>query len=633
MSTPTAGSASLGGRTAWARNLAAPVRSFLSTETGGGVAMLAATLLALAWANVDPGSYASVWHTTLAIHLGSAELSADLRHWVNEGLMTLFFLVVGLEAKRELDLGELRERRRVAIPAAAALGGIAAPIAIYLAFNAGRAGGHGWGVAMSTDTAFALGALALLTPRSATRLRVFLLTLSVVDDLVALLVIATVYTTHVSLPALAAALALFAALFALRYAPVARRPASVVLATALWVALFESGIDPVVSGLAVGLVTSAYPPARADLERATALAHSFREQPTPELARSLQRGVTGAISANERMQYELHPWTSYVVLPLFALANAGVHITASLLKTAVHSPVTIGIVLAYALGKPLGILAGSWVASRPALRGPRPLLSTPILAAGGVCAGIGFTVSLLIASLAFHGSLLAQAKLGALCTLIVAPLLTTAVLAAIRRLPASLRARQLGRTAAAILDLADDVDPARDHIRGPHDAPVTLLEYGDFECTYCGQAEPIVRELLRSLGADVRYVWRHLPLNDVHPNAQVAAEAAETAAAEGRFWEMHDVLLEHDDALRPSDLARYAGQLGLDVERFRAELREGAHAERVMRDVSSADESGVSGTPTFFINGTRHQGVYDIDTLTTAVRAAKLRAGLAAAGA
>jgi Na+/H+ antiporter NhaA len=632
MSTATAGSASLGGRTAWARNLAAPVRSFLSTETGGGVAMLAATVVALVWANADPGSYSSVWHTVLAIHLGSAELAADLRHWVNEGLMTLFFLVVGLEAKRELDLGELRERRRVAIPAAAALGGIAAPIAIYLAFNAGRAGGHGWGVAMSTDTAFALGALALLTPRSATRLRVFLLTLSVVDDLVALLVIATVYTTHVSLPALAAALALFAALLALRYAPIARRPASVALATALWVALFKSGIDPVVSGLAVGLVTSAYPPARADLERATALARSFREQPTPELARSLQRGVSGAISANERMQYELHPWTSYVVLPLFALANAGVHITASLLKTAVHSPVTLGIILAYALGKPLGILAGSWVASRPALRGPRPLLSTPILAAGGVCAGIGFTVSLLIASLAFHGSLLAQAKLGALCTLIVAPLLTAAVLAAIRRLPDSLRARQLGRTAAAILDLADDVDPARDHIRGPHDAPVTVLEYGDFECTYCGQAEPIVRELLRSLGADVRYVWRHLPLNDVHPHAQLAAEAAEAAHAQGRFWEMHDALLAHDDALAPSDVSRYAADLGLDVARFRAELREGAHAERVMRDVSSADESGVSGTPTFFINGTRHQGVYDIDTLTTAVRAAKRRAGLAAAG-
>ncbi len=631
MSTTTACSASLGGRTAWARNLAAPVRSFLSTETAGALAMLVAVLVALVWANADPASYASVWHTLLSVRVGSAGVGTDLRHWVNEGLMTLFFLVVGLEAKRELDLGELRERRRVAIPAAAALGGIAAPIAIYLAFNAGRAGGHGWGVAMSTDTAFALGALALLTPRSATRLRVFLLTLSVVDDLVALLVIATVYTTHVSLPALAAAFALFVLLIALRYIPVARSAASVVVAAALWVALFKSGIDPVVSGLAVGLVTSAYPPARADLEHATALARSFREQPTPELARSVQRGVSGAISANERMQYELHPWVSYAILPLFALANAGVHITASLLATAVHSPITLGIVVAYALGKPLGILAGSWVASRPALRGPRPLLSTPILAVGGVCAGIGFTVSLLIASLAFHGSLLAQAKLGALCTLILAPLLTATVLAAIRRLPDSLRARQLGRTAAAILDLADEVDPARDHIRGPHDAPVTVLEYGDFECTYCGQAEPVVRELLRSLGADVRYVWRHLPLNDVHPHAQLAAEAAEAAGAQGRFWEMHDALLDHGDALAPPDLGRYAEQLGLDAPRFRADLRDGAHTERVMRDVSSADESGVSGTPTFFINGTRHQGVYDIDTLTLAVRAAKRRAGLAVA--
>src|SRR4051812_28595121 len=183
------------GRTAWARNLAAPVRSFLATETGGAIVMLGAAVVALLWANSPwSGSYESLWTTRLVVQIGSAGISTDLRHWVNEGLMTLFFLVVGLEAKRELDLGELRERRRLAIPLLAAAGGIAVPVAIYLAFNAGRSGAHGWGVAMSTDTAFALGALALLTPRGATRIRVFLLTLAVVDDLTALLVIATVYT-------------------------------------------------------------------------------------------------------------------------------------------------------------------------------------------------------------------------------------------------------------------------------------------------------------------------------------------------------------------------------------------------------------------------------------------------------
>src|SRR5580693_404706 len=187
------------GHTAWARNLATPVRDFLSDETGGAAFVLAATVVALLWANSPwSESYASVWSTKLVIRVGGDGISADLRHWVNEGLMTLFFLVVGLEARRELDLGELRDRRRLAIPVLAALGGMTVPVAIYLAFNAGGPGAHGWGATMSTDTAFALGSLALLTPRAATRLRVFLLTLAVVDDLVALVVIATVYTGHVS---------------------------------------------------------------------------------------------------------------------------------------------------------------------------------------------------------------------------------------------------------------------------------------------------------------------------------------------------------------------------------------------------------------------------------------------------
>jgi protein-disulfide isomerase len=389
--------------------------------------------------------------------------------------------------------------------------------------------------------------------------------------------------------------------------------------------MYESGVDPVISGLAVGLVTSAYPPARGDLERATALTRSFREQPTPELARSAQQGLLSAISANERMQYTLHPWVSYVVLPLFALANAGLRVTGTLLEAAIGSPVTLGIVVAYVLGKPVGIVAGSWLASRPSLRGPRPLVSGPVLAAGGACAGIGFTVSLLIASLAFQGEMLSEAKLGALSTVLLAPLLSWALIGVIKLIPSSMRARQIGRTAMDIPDLAEDVDPERDHIRGPEDAPVTLLEYGDFECPYCGQAEQVIRELLVSLGSDVRYVWRHLPLNDVHPRAQLAAEAAEAAAAQGAFWEMHDALLEHQDELRPADLGERARELGLDVDRLVADLREHSYANRVLADVASADESGVSGTPTFFINGRRHYGVYDIQALTDAVRAAKRR--------
>jgi Na+/H+ antiporter NhaA len=619
------------GRTAWARSLAAPVRNFLGTETGGACVLLAGTILALLWANSPwSHSYQSLWSTKLAVRIGSDGITLDLRHWVNEGLMTLFFLVVGLEAKRELDVGELRERRRLTIPVVAALGGMTVPVAIYLAFNAGGPGAHDWGAAMSTDTAFALGAVAVLTPRAATRTRVFLLTLAVVDDLCALIVIAIAYTSNVSVPALALAAALFAALLALRYAPEWRRPASITLGVGLWIAMFESGVDPVISGLAVGLATSAYPPSREDLERATELARSFREQPTPELARSARKGVASAISPNERLQYGLHPWTGYVIVPLFALANAGVHVTGHLLGDAVSSPITLGILIGYVLGKPLGIAGASWLASRPAVHGPRSPLSPPLLAAAGAFAGIGFTVSLLISSLAFSGQRLEEAKLGALGSVVLAPALAWSVLQVVRRLPASVRARQIAGTAEDILDLSRDVDPERDHIRGAQDAPVTLVEYGDFECPYCGQAEQIIRELLSSLGDDVRYVWRHLPLNDVHPNAQIAAEASEAAATQGRFWEMHDTLLGHQRDLRPADLSDYARELGLDAERMIDELHRREHAGRVSEDVASADESGVTGTPTFFINGRRHYGAYDIDTLSAAVTAARGRARLTA---
>jgi Na+/H+ antiporter NhaA len=618
-----------GGRTAWARNLAAPVRSFLSDETGGAVVLLCAAIAALLWANSPwSDSYESFWTTKLSISLGSGGISLDLRHWVNEGLMTFFFLVVGLEAKRELDMGELRDRRRLEIPVVAALGGMSLPILIYLAFNAGGPGARGWGAAMSTDTAFALGLLALLAPR-ATRLRLRLLTIAVVDDLVALLVIATVYTDHVSLVPLAIAVGLFATLFGLRYAPTTwRRQIAAVLGVAVWVALFESGIDPIIAGLAVGLLVTANAPARSDLERVTELARSFREQPTPELARSAQLGVSSAISANDRLQYGLHPWTSFVIVPLFALANAGIHVDGKLLGDAVKSPITLGIVFGYVLGKPLGILGASWLATRPWLGRLQRSLSWPVIAAGGAVAGLGFTVSILISSLAFHGQQLEEAKLGVLVAAVLASLLAWGVFRVIGRLPTEVRARQIASTTDALLDLSDEIDPDRDHIRGSEDAPVTLLEYGDYECPYCGQAEVVIRELLDSFGDDLRYVWRQLPLNDVHPNAQMAAEATEAAASQGSFWDMHDKLLQHQDELTPRDLARYAEELGLDAERFWDELDHHEDAQRVEEDVASADASGVAGTPSFFINGRRHQGAYDTETLTAAVKAARTRTRL-----
>jgi protein-disulfide isomerase len=300
-----------------------------------------------------------------------------------------------------------------------------------------------------------------------------------------------------------------------------------------------------------------------------------------------------------------------------------------LLTRAFSSPITLGILLGYVIGKPIGIAGGTFVLTRLTRGRLRPPVGWAAVLGGGTIAGVGFTVSLLVATLAFHGVQLQEAKLGVLGAAFTASAITWLLFRATAYLPRALRVRALLGTAEPLVDLYPKVEPERDHIRGPVDAPVTVVEYGDFECPYCGQAEPVVRELLRDFG-DVRYVWRHLPLNDVHANAQLAAEAAEAAGEQDAFWELHDVLLANQDALRPRDLIVYAERLGLDVEQFTRALREHTGAARVADDVDSADLSGVTGTPTFFINDRRHYGAYDIDTLSAAVRAAGARAVLAA---
>lgn len=615
------------GRTAWARSLQGPLRDFLATETGSAIVLLAAAVAALAWANVDLSSYESVWHTQLSIRVGDSGISQDLREWVNGGLMTLFFFVVGLEVRREFDVGELRERRRLTLPVLAALGGMAVPVAIYLLVNGGETSASGWGVAMSTDTAFALGMLALVGPRFPDRLRAFMLTIIVVDDVVALLVIAIAYSSDVSLEPLLISAGVFALILTARAVGIRHGVVYLVLSAVAWVALFESGVDPVVLGLAVGLITWAYPAGRSELERATDLFRDFREQPTPELARSARAGLRAAVSPNARLLGLYHPWTSYFVVPLFALANVGIAIDGDFLSRAYASPITLGIIFAYVLGKPVGVAGVSWLVSKLSGGRLRPPVGWAATVGGGAIAGIGFTVSLLIAALAFEGVELREAKLGVLSAAICASALSFVVFRATAMLPRRARIRALLGTSEALVDLAVPVDPERDHVRGPAEAPVTVVEYGDFECPYCGKAERVMRELLADFG-DVRYVWRHLPLSDVHPHAQLAAEASEAAAAQGAFWEMHDQLLDHQGELTSRDLLAYAEQLGLDPDRFRDDIRRNAHAARVEEDVDSADISGVTGTPTFFVNGRQHDGAYDIDTLSSAVRVAGARSVL-----
>ena len=375
----------------------------------------------------------------------------------------------------------------------------------------------------------------------------------------------------------------------------------------------------------MGLLSYALPVSTDALEGATTRMRSFREQPTSELARDVRRGLSLAVTPNERLQQLFHPWSSFVIVPLFALANAGIPINAHSLGQALRSPVAIGITLGYVLGKPLGILCTSWLTRTLSQRRIEPPVGWAAVLGGGTSAGVGFTVALLIATLAFDGPKQTDAKIGILASAAISAVVTVLVFRAVAALPARLRARAIFGNLAPLTDLTEPVDPEHDHIRGDPDATVTLLEYGDLECPYCGQAEPAVREVLAS-DTNIRYVWRHLPLRDVHPHAELAAEATEAAANQGQFWEMHDRLLAHQEHLEPRDLIGHADALGLDAEQFRQDLHRHTAAARITADLESAADSGVRGTPTFFINGRRHHGVYDLDALLAGIREAREQA-------
>ena len=614
------------GTTGWTNRLTIPFRRFLRAESGGAVALLTAIVIALIWANIPGESYARWWATHVALRFGDVGVDLELRTWVNSGLMTFFFLVVGLEARREFDLGDLRDRRRFLLPLVTGLVAMAVPALLYLAFTLGSPAARGWGVAMSTDTALALGLLVLVGRGVPDRTRVFLVTIFVVDDVASLLIVTIFYSGNIRWTPLMIAILAFGCAVGARYLGVRRGIVYFVFSVVAWFALLASGVDPIILGLAVGLIAVAYSPTRSALEQASGLYRLFREQPTPELARSARTGLVQSISPNARLLDLYLPWSSYLIVPLFGLANAGLHLDGPFLARAMSSPVTWGIVAGYVIGKPLSVIVTSWALQKATSGRVRPQVGWASVLGSGTIAGIGFTVSFVVAALVFDGDSLDEAKFGVLLAAAAASLLTWAVFRLTARLPASRRARALLGDGTQLADLAEPVDPDRDHIRGPKAASVTIVEYGDFQCPYCGQAEPEVRRLM--VDADLRYVWRHLPLTDVHPQAQLAAEAAEAAAEQGKFWEMHDLLLNRQEHLRIADLLDYARELGLDTDRFHKDVVTGAHAARIAQDVESADLSRVAGTPSFFINNVRHYGAYDTATLQQSVTTARARAAI-----
>ncbi|MFD1828210.1 Na+/H+ antiporter NhaA [Streptomyces desertarenae] len=597
------------GRTALLAQLSRPVRSFLATEAGSAGLLLGAVAAALLWANSPwSGSYEALWATEASLSLGDLALSMDLAHWVSDGLMALFFFVVGLEVRHELSVGELTDRRRLAVPAAAALGGMAVPVLLYLAVAPAGEAWRGWGVVIGTDTAFMLGALAVVGPRFATQLRVFLLTLTVIDDIVAVSVIGLVYSGRTDLPALLAVLALCGVPALLSRLGIWRATPYVAAVAALWLATVLAGLHASIAGMLGGLLIASRAPGREEVERAALHLRAFQQAPLVDVGMLARAGLDRAVSVNERLQAVLHPWTGYVVVPLFALANAGVDLRGGVLADALSSPVTWAVAAGLVAGKPLGVGLCALAGVRLGLgRLPRGVGAGHVFG-GAALSGIGFTVSLLIAGLAFDGEELRdRATVGVLLAAVLATGLGWLLFRA-----AALR----GETDADLPRvLARPVDPARDHIRGLADAPLTLVEYGDFECPFCARATGVAQELREHFGDRLRYVFRHLPLPDVHPHAELAARAAVAADAQGRFWEMHDLLFEHHDRLEFEDLVSYAVDVGLDVERFLRHLDDERTAARVRADVAGAEAGGARGTPTFFVGTRRHTGPYDARTL------------------
>lgn len=418
-----------------ARLVARPLREFLRVEAAGSILLLLAAATALVWANSGWGdSYDALWHAHLTIDAGPLHLDESLQHWVNDALMVIFFFVVGLEIKYELVNGDLRDPKTAALPIVAAVGGMVVPAGIYLAFNPpGSSGADGWGIPMATDIAFAVGVLGVLGRRIPSAARLFLLTLAIVDDIGAILVIAVFYTSDLSLTWLAIAIGLLALIVAARLLRVWSVVVYAVLGVGVWFALLESGVHATLAGVAIGLLAPATPLLEERVSREYARTALRDNTLDPDELARLRFLLKESVSVVERLISTLHPLSAYVVLPVFALANAGVELGA--IGEVFTEPVGLGIVLGLVLGKPVGILVTSFVAVRLGIAKLPENTTWGMVAGLGLVAGIGFTVSIFIAGLSFPGSdlLTEEAKIAILlASLIAAVLGVVALLAATR---------------------------------------------------------------------------------------------------------------------------------------------------------------------------------------------------------
>ena len=567
-------------------------------EIYAAMALAAATLVALVWANVGD-SYVSFWSTVASLRVGSFGIELTLAQWVDEGLMTLFFLAVGLDVRRELALGELQHPSRAALPVAAAIGGLLVPAGIFLLLSRGQDHASAWGSVISTDTAFAVGMLALIGPRNAPRLRLFMLTLAVVDDIGALAVIALFYTEQLNVLALGLAALGLAAIWLLQWYRdwyVSWRVAPyVILGVFTWLALHASGVHPTLAGVFIALLLPVHPPRRRDIEYASAFFRMFRQAPTPETARTARNAVEYAVPLNQRLSEALPGYVNYLVVPLFALANAGVALSGNSLVAAFSSGLTWSVIAGLVVGKFVGISVVSAIVLRVLPAARLPGLDLPRIAGAAALSGMGFTISLLVAAIAIHDPhALNEARIGVLVASLLALLIAWGVFRLGDRLaplptPAGKR-------------LQRSVDPQRDHIYGPLGAPATLVVYAAIDEDYRKDSLEAVKDVRARLGNDLRVVFRH---HTETPQAMTAALALEAAAEQGKFWEMHDALVQAPVPVDETRLAAIAQGLGLDAEKLLERVGRTVDRNRVEDDNCDARAAEFPTTPVFFAQGER----------------------------
>ena len=587
-----------------------------SGENVGAAMLLLFTVLAIVWANSPWAStYEAFWNTEVGLRFGDLHAEMSVKHLVNDALMAFFFFVVGLEVTSQFKIGELTDRARAVVPVLAAVAGLIVPALVFLLFNPTGDDARAWGVVISTDTAFLVGALAIIGPKHPARLRTFLLTLAVVDDVGALLVIAVFYSEQLRVLPLIVAVLVLVAIALVRHLPAWRGPAYSVLAVALWLALLFGGVHPTLAGVGVALLIPVFRPQRRRVEEAVGVIRSFRQSPNSEYARDAARTLRESISINERLQTGFGPYVSFGVLPLFALANAGVHLDEATVAAAMGSALTWGIIAGLVLGKLIGITGATALVRATGLGQLAPGLTLRRVAGGAALSGIGFTISLFIIDLAVADPMKQdEARVGVLAASVLAFALGWLILRVTDRLspPEAVGAK-----------LIRPVDPNRDHIRGNPDAPLVLVEYGDFECPFCSRATGSIDEVREHFGDELLYVWRHLPLPDEHPRAMDAALASEAAALQGRFFEMSRMMFRFQDHLEWEHLYRYADSVGCDIAKFDEDLQSPRARHPVEDDVQDAEVMDLNAVPTFFVNGTRHQGPWDAASLIRALEATR----------